>query len=175
MTAFAAVHDVEIEARIRGVLADQLGVDVEDLPGDVSLIDELAVDSLELAEIALAIEGTIGILLPYALLDGVRTFGDLVEATLAEINRRPRTPVAPIPLRARISTPELRPGWYLERAIVLNPYAVETIAEDVRHAGPGAHLEVTAGRGTSATTLAWLRQRFGALRLRGIVVDVHRT
>src|SRR5262245_42587473 len=178
MTAVPNVHTIEIETRIRGLLADHLGVDFDELPRNVSLIDELAVDSLELAEIALAIEGNLGISLPRSLLDGVRTFGDLVEVALAEVSRRRRDhDEAPncIFRRARILAPTRAPGWYLERILALSPYAVETVTEDILRAGAGARLEVTVEQPTSAATLAWLQDRFGKLRRRGIMVDVRRS
>ena len=168
MTAFAFVQ-IDDDARLRGLLADHLGIDPEDLPRDASLVDELAVDSLELAELALAIENAFGIALSRALLDDVRTVGDLLEAVHAEPHIR-RT--APVTLRARILAPDDPPGWYLERNVPLTPYAVETIAEDARHAGRGARVELTLARDVSTSVLAWLRHRLGALRQRGIVVDV---
>jgi acyl carrier protein len=47
----------------------------------------LAADSLELVEIALAIEGNLGLTLPHQFLDRVRTCGDLVDETLAVVRR----------------------------------------------------------------------------------------
>ncbi len=53
----AAAVRPEVEACIRGLLADHLGVDVERIAPGVSLVEDLAADSLDLVEIALAIEG----------------------------------------------------------------------------------------------------------------------
>src|SRR4029077_6399725 len=117
-----------------------LGIDPEDLPADASLVDELAVDSLELAELALAIEGALGIALPRALLDDVRTVGDLLGAARARPHARRATPAT---LPARILAPDERPGGALERPGALSPYAIETIADDARHAGRGARVELS--------------------------------
>src|SRR5439155_6262827 len=71
------------EPRLRRLVADHLGVDPEELRPEVSLTDELAVDSLELVELALALEGELGIDIPERTIDEIRTYGDLVGAALA--------------------------------------------------------------------------------------------
>jgi acyl carrier protein len=48
--------DQSMEPRIRALVADHLGVEIDDLRADVSLVDDLAADSLDLVEIALAVE-----------------------------------------------------------------------------------------------------------------------
>ena len=132
--------DVSIEGRVQSLVAAHLGVDPSELAGDVSLTDDLAVDSLDLAEIAVAIEEALGVVLPRAFLDDVRTCAELVERTLREIaRRRSGCETARVPagaLRARIVAAGKPPSWYLERTVALDPYAVETIADDVRYAGP---------------------------------------
>ena len=71
------------EPRLRRLVAEHLGVDPEELRPEVSLIDELAVDSLELIELALALEGELGIDIPERTIDEIRTYGDLAGAALA--------------------------------------------------------------------------------------------
>src|SRR5262249_61443420 len=69
-----------VEPRVRRLVADHLGVGTEELTRDVSLADELAVDSLDLVELALALEAEFGISLSEATLDQVRTYGELADA-----------------------------------------------------------------------------------------------
>jgi len=56
LPAEAIANDsVDLEGSIRTVVADRLGLGVDDLGHEVSLVDDLAADSLDLVEIALAI------------------------------------------------------------------------------------------------------------------------
>jgi acyl carrier protein len=139
MFPFTATNRSRVEARVCGLVAEHLGVDVEELRREVSLVEDLAADSLDLLEIGLAIEGALGVVLPRRVLDEVRTCGDLVDATLTLTEREAPRPVI---LRARITSAEDRAGWTIERALPLTPYAEETIAEDALGAGPGGRLEL---------------------------------
>jgi acyl carrier protein len=62
-------------------VAEHLGVGVDELLSGVSLRDDLAADSLDLIELALALEGEFAIVVPEWTLDEVRSFADLVRAT----------------------------------------------------------------------------------------------
>ena len=73
--------DEFVEPHVRRLVAEHLGVGVEELVSEVSLRDDLAADSLDLVELALALEGEFAIVVPERILDEVRTFGDLVCAT----------------------------------------------------------------------------------------------
>ncbi len=77
-----------MEPRVRRLVSQHLGVGLEQLVCDVSLRDDLAADSLDLAELALALEGTFAIVVPDRILDKVRTYRDLVEATGLLIDRQ---------------------------------------------------------------------------------------
>src|SRR5262249_33300884 len=68
-----------VEPRVRAVVAEYLGVGTEELSSEVSLIDDLAADSLDLVEVAIALESTFGIVVPESAIDRLRTFGDLVQ------------------------------------------------------------------------------------------------
>jgi acyl carrier protein len=177
MFAYAAeptVHD-ELERCIHGLVAEHLGVGIGDLAPEVSLVDDLAADSLDLVELALAIEQNLGVVLPRHLLDEVRTCGDLVGATLtlAEQRRR-RTHRAdePIALRARL-TPAAA-AWVVERVLLLTPYAEESLADDALRAGPGARLELRLASRASDGALRRVREQFSRLAERGIEVRVSR-
>ena len=123
----AAAVRPEVENRIRSLLVEHLGVDAEQLAGHVSLVDDLAADSLDLVEIELAIEANLGVILPGRFLADVRTCADLVDATVALVRER-RTirgedDEPTVPLRARITPAGPAPGWVVERVILLTPDA----------------------------------------------------
>lgn len=163
-----------IDAWLRPIVAERLGLDAAILSPEVSLTDDLAADSLDLAEVAVAIEEALGIEVPSARLAEIRTYGELVDlaATLdAERARRAHEGVAL--LRTRLVGPPPRRGA-LERIFLLDPYALEIVVDDARDAGDGSRLEVTVDRATSDSVLRRVRGRLARLSRRGVAVEVRR-
>jgi len=156
-----------VEPSVRALIADHLGVGVEELVPGVSLRDDLAADSLDLVELAMALEAEFGIMVPERILDRVRTYGDLVQATgllirARRARRAAEVRAAELPLRmwARVLPPAGESGGSLERAGWLTPYAVETIAKDALRAGQGARLELTVAASTDDVGLAGVQRQF---------------
>src|SRR5437667_140044 len=132
-----AVFSNDIEPRARGIVAERLGVGPEELRPDVSLADDLAVDSLDLIDLALALEAEWGVVLRRRTLESVRTYGDLLAAVAAAPRRGARRArVAPVFARARV-VPAGGNGGGLERAGELTPYEIQLLVADALRAGPG--------------------------------------
>jgi acyl carrier protein len=167
-----------VEPRVRRVVAEQLGVNAEELALDVSLTDDLAADSLDLLELALALEGELGVVISESALAEVRTFGDLLGTVHALIRTRraaeaSRLEATPDLVWARVVSPRVARGD-IQRAGWLTPYTAETIAEDALHAGRGARLEVAVSSSLSDERLAQLQDEFSWLGERGVQVSVRR-
>ena len=65
---------------LREIIADQLGVDEDEITMATDLIDDLNTDSLDLVEIMMAIEEHFGMEeVPEDELENLRTIGDIVE------------------------------------------------------------------------------------------------
>src|SRR5438067_133227 len=77
-----------LEPRVRCLVADTLGVGIDELAPDVSLTDELAADSLDLAELAARLEAELGLVVPDRVVERLRTYGDLVRAAVAAAPER---------------------------------------------------------------------------------------
>ena len=77
-------------AAVRRILAEQLGVEEEQLTPEAKLQDDLGSDSLTLVEITMALEEHFGISIPDEEWEKVSTVGDLFEALgcLLEGSRR---------------------------------------------------------------------------------------
>jgi acyl carrier protein len=78
-----AVVRREVSACVTRTLADVLGIDEDVLEPDLSLADDLAVDSLELLEVAVTLEAALGVAYPRRELEHVRTCGQLLTLTLS--------------------------------------------------------------------------------------------
>ena len=159
---------------LRELVADRLGLAATDLGRHVSLRDDLAVDSLDLVDLAAAMGADLGIAVPSTLLQQVRTYGDLSELArglVRERARRAREGVAL--LRTRLWTPRGEPAT-TERVFWLDPYAIEIVLDDALHARTGARLEVVVDAATPSTIVTRVRARLARLQRRGIVVDVRR-
>ena len=87
-----AAEVVEMEERIRQIVADHLGVSVDDLAPEVSLTDELAADSLDLFELSVVLEEELGIHVPESALEYARTYGEVVAVITAALGRVRRAP-----------------------------------------------------------------------------------
>jgi acyl carrier protein len=168
-----------IEPQVRRLVAEHLGVGVEELGPLVSLRDELAMDSLDLLDLALGLEGEFGIAVPDRLLNAVRSYGDLVDTTvrllLAPTDAQKNTAGEPLYIWARLRRPDGLADGTLERGGLLTPYLAETIAQDAHLAGPGAQLEIMVALGTSDTELARVHDRFAPLLRPGVRVHVRRS
>jgi acyl carrier protein len=166
-----------VEPRVRRIVADQLGVGVEELAPEVSLTDDLAADSLDLVEVALALESEFDLAVPEQILAEVRTYADLVGATLELTRQRRRLDArraeVPAVVRARIVSPAGENSTF-ERTATLTPYEAEEITEDALRAGRGARLELTVPPGTSDAGLVGVQEQFARLGPRGIQVSVRR-
>jgi acyl carrier protein len=158
------------EFRLRGLVADTLGVGPEDLALDVSLTDDLAADSLDIAELAVRLENELGVSLPDGIIERVRTYGDLVRAALAAPPPAPAgsASLPAVPIWARLVSAH---GERM-RADVLTPYVAELIADEVLRAGHGSQLELSVPANTPEAEVRKLRTHFAWLRERGITVTV---
>jgi acyl carrier protein len=159
-----------VESRVRRIVADRLGLAPDELLPDTSLADDLAVDSLDLLEIAIAIEADTGVSIAERWLESVRTYGDLAAlvTTLVARRRVPQTPPAPAALTRVVVADRAT----IQRMAFLTPYAVETITDDAIAAGPGARLEVELRGVAGAGVLERVRVLFARLPPRGIRVLV---
>lgn len=155
------------EPRIRLLLSELLGIDSSRLEAEVSLRDDLALDSLDLVELASVLEEELRIALPRSLPTWVRTYGDVIE--LVELLAPPRRPTLRVAVGSHGTEPAL-----VTRCDALTPYAIETIVEDARHLASGTELDVTVADADDLL-LARVRTAFAPLAGYGIVVHVHRT
>src|SRR5439155_17374520 len=166
-----------VEAHVQRLVADCLGVGIEELVSEVSLRDDLAADSLDLIELAMALEAEFAIVVPERILDQVRTYGDLVQTTGLLIRTRceaeARGAERPLRMWVRITPPAGGSAGILERTGWFTPYTAETVAEDALRAGTGAQLEVTVAASTTAG-LARVQQQFAGVGKRGVQVSVRR-
>jgi acyl carrier protein len=168
-----------VEPRVRRVVSDALGVNAADLAANVSLTDDLAADSLDLLELALALETELDIAIPESTLEAVRTYGDLLDVVQALARGRraddARTVHSAPPLVwARVVSARGESGGDIQRAGWLTPYTAETIAEDALRAGRGAKLEVAVPPTVSDAGLAELQDEFAWLGDRGVQVSIRR-
>lgn len=67
----------DIDYKLRGILAEKLGVDDEKLTPTARLVEDLGADSLDKVEVILEIDKSFGITFEDEELENVRTVGDL--------------------------------------------------------------------------------------------------
>ncbi|HWP67479.1 MAG TPA: acyl carrier protein [Candidatus Limnocylindria bacterium] len=170
----------QVERRLRALVAERLGIGEHELERNVSLRDDLAVDSLDLVELAVAIEEAWDVTLPDRLLAQVRTYGELAAATIDRVLQRrrraprPGRPLEAMSVRARIVPAAGSSRAPLERTEMLTPYTIESIGEDTLRAGPGAQLQLTLPVHCDDAAMHKVRDRFAWLAERRIEVRVSR-
>jgi acyl carrier protein len=163
-----------VEPRVRRLVAEHLGVAEEELSPDLSLVDDLAADSLDFAELALAVEEELDLAVPEHLLNGIRTYGDLVEVALMLARARLQTEAPSVHVVAHVHRPAYGADATLERAGLLTPYFAETLADDVLRSGPDARIEVTVPAPADEQAVRHVRNAFAWLADRGVEVAIQR-
>ena len=69
--------------KIRSLVAEQLGVDRNQVTPQASILDDLGADSLDVVELVMAIEESFDIEIPDEAIESMRTIGD-VETYVAQ-------------------------------------------------------------------------------------------
>src|SRR5262249_61578807 len=93
--------EMRLEETIRRVVATELGVAPESLAPDVSLIDDLATDSLDLLELAMSLEEALGLTFSADTIGRGRTYCELVSAVVGTPRAPPLAPGPPLPPATR--------------------------------------------------------------------------
>ncbi len=68
--------DNNLEARLRKIISDQLGVDEDQVVTSASFTDDLNADSLDLVELIMSIEEEFGVEIPDEQAEKIATVGD---------------------------------------------------------------------------------------------------
>jgi len=68
-----------IEARVREIIINELGVEAEKVTDDASFVEDLGADSLDTVELVMAFEEEFGIDIPDEDAEQMRTVGDAVK------------------------------------------------------------------------------------------------
>ena len=65
--------------KVKEIIADQLGIDEEEIVSDASFIDDLGADSLDLVELIMALEEEFDMEIPDEDAEKIKTVGDAVD------------------------------------------------------------------------------------------------
>ncbi len=73
--------------KIRAIIADQFGIDENEITMDTNILEDLEADSLDVVELSMSIEGEFSLdEMQEEDLKGLRTVGDLVDLVSKAIN-----------------------------------------------------------------------------------------
>ncbi|MEJ5338166.1 MAG: acyl carrier protein [Aquificaceae bacterium] len=70
---------MDLEQRIKEIIADQLGVEVSKLNPGAKFVEDLGADSLDVVELVMAFEEEFGIEIPDEDAEKIRTVGDVMD------------------------------------------------------------------------------------------------
>ena len=70
---------MDIEATVKEIIVDQLGVDEDQVKPEASFIDDLGADSLDTVELVMAFEDKFEVEIPDEEAEKMRTVGDAIE------------------------------------------------------------------------------------------------
>ena len=65
--------------KLKGIIADVLNVDEDEITMDTTFVDDLGADSLDLFELVMALEEEYGLEIPAEELTDMETVGDVIE------------------------------------------------------------------------------------------------
>ncbi|MCX7761192.1 MAG: acyl carrier protein [Hydrogenothermaceae bacterium] len=70
---------MSIEQRVKEIIADQLGVEMEKITPEAKFVDDLGADSLDVVELIMAFEEEFNVEIPDEDAEKIATVGDVLE------------------------------------------------------------------------------------------------
>ncbi len=70
---------MSVEKKVKEIVAEQLGRDVNEVSNEASFIDDLGADSLDIVELVMAMEDEFGIEIPDEEAEKIKTVKDVIE------------------------------------------------------------------------------------------------
>ena len=70
---------MDVSAKVREIIVQQLGVDAEKVTPEASFVDDLGADSLDVVELVMAFEEEFGVEIPDEAAEKISTVKDAVE------------------------------------------------------------------------------------------------
>ncbi len=70
---------MDVEAKVKEIIVQQLGVDAEKVTADASFVDDLGADSLDVVELVMAFEEEFGVEIPDEAAEKIGTVKNAVE------------------------------------------------------------------------------------------------
>ena len=65
--------------KVKGIVADQLGVEAEEIKEDSTFVDDLGADSLDIVELIMRFEDEFGVEIPDEKAEKIKTVNDIVK------------------------------------------------------------------------------------------------
>ena len=81
----------EIEARVKKIVIEQLGVKEEEVTNDASFVDDLGADSLDTVELVMALEEEFETEIPDEEAEKIVTIKDAVKYIVSNMEKEPKT------------------------------------------------------------------------------------
>ena len=75
----------DIEAKVKDIIINELGVEAEKVTNEASFVDDLGADSLDTVELVMAFEEEFGIEIPDDAAETIQTYGDAVKFIEANV------------------------------------------------------------------------------------------
>ncbi|HLV60759.1 MAG TPA: acyl carrier protein [Fredinandcohnia sp.] len=70
--------DTQIEAKVRSIVAEQLGVGEDEIKLESSFVEDLGADSLDIVELVMAMEEEFEVEIPDEEAENIKTVGDAI-------------------------------------------------------------------------------------------------
>jgi acyl carrier protein len=77
---------VALEAKVKEIIANQLGVNPDEVTNEASFIDDLGADSLDTVELVMALEEEFGMEIPDDEAEKIKTVGNAIDFIKSHAN-----------------------------------------------------------------------------------------
>ena len=77
---------MSVEEKVKNIIVEQLGVDMESVTPEASFIDDLGADSLDIVELVMTMEEEFDLEIPDEDAEKIKTVSDVVSYIKAKVN-----------------------------------------------------------------------------------------